>query len=315
MPERPLALSYFDAETFRRRAEQLEDTAEAEQGDPEQPDGIVRKKDLTRFLENVTGVKRTQQSIETAFPGRLALLRPRSEQVEVLPAARPGADPRAFSPDGSRLLFTQLDGEYRQLFELDVGSGNVRQVTRWPGVHPDGCYGPDGRLVWTHADVVKGEPVAHIEITEPGGRAPQSISKGPLDFEPACAPDGSAVVWTTYDDRGHEVLAVRQPPVEGEVRIIGPGRSPAFSPDSRWIVYSGPVARAWRLYRVRPDGSGRARIGDGTLDELEPAVSPDGRLVVYVSDDGYHKRIYVKRLDGSGDRVLLDTGGGESPVW
>ena len=71
----------------------------------------------------------------------------------------------------------------------------------------------------------------------------------------------------------------------------------------------------WSLYRIRPDGSGRRPIGQGTLDELDPSFSPDGRLVVYVGDDGFQKQLYLRRFDGSGDRLLLGSGGGTDPIW
>jgi len=136
-----------------------------------------------------------------------------------------------------------------------------------------------------------------------------------MEHSPACAPDGRAVAWVAMDKRGGDFLMARMPVLGGEPRRIGPGREPAFSPDGEWIVYNAPVHRGWKLYRIRPDGSGRKAIGRGVFDELQPSFSPDGRLVVYVSDDGVHKRIYLRRVDGTGDRVLLEAGGGYAPVW
>jgi len=212
-------------------------------------------------------------------------------------------------------MFTQLVGEYRQMFEFDRTTEEVRQLTRGRGVHPDGCYGPEGRFVLVRAEVKRGRAVSQIQLTEPGGIRPQAISEGPTDYGPACAPDGRAIAWVTLDERGRDGLIVRMPALDGEPRRIGPGRDPAFSPDGEWIVYSALVRREWKLYRIRPDGSGRKAIGRGVLDELQPSFSPDGRLVVYVSDDGLHKRIYLRRFDGTGDRVLLESGGGHDPVW
>jgi Tol biopolymer transport system component len=182
-------------------------------------------------------------------------------------------------------------------------------------VHPDGCYGPEGRFVLARAEVRRGEVVSRIQLTEPGGIQPRAISESNAAYGPACAPDGRAVAWVALDEQGREGLIVRMPTLGGKPRRIGPGRDPAFSPDGEWIVYSAPVGREWRLYRIRPDGSGRRAIGRGAFDELEPSFSPDGRLVVYVSDDGIHKRIYLRRFDGTGDRVLLESGGGNNPVW
>jgi hypothetical protein len=315
IPERPIALSYYDVETLRRRAE------EAAAADPRSREaqrlGVARVDDVAAYLGRLLGAQSSEaeEAIERRLPGRLAWLDPRDEQVRLVEGALPGALPRARSADGQRMLFSQVVSGFRQLFELDLASGEVRTVTRGPAVHPDGCFGPEGRYVYVTARVAGDRPVSTIALTEPGGRAPSPISEGPADYAPACAPDGRAIAWVAVDDRGRDHVWSRMPALDGPVRRLGPGRDPAFSPDGEWIVYSALVQGQWRLYRIRPDGSARRALGRGTLDELQPSVSPDGRMVVYVSDDGLEKKIYLRRLDGSGDRVLLRSGGGEHPVW
>jgi Tol biopolymer transport system component len=315
LPERAIALHYYDVETLRRRTEAIADAQPSPMRQPRA--GVARMEDLSFFVDRLLGVQigEEETSLERRFPGRLAWLDPRTGKVELMPGARPGAMPRAESPDGERLIFSQASGGYRQLFELNRSSGEVRRLTRGRAVHADGCYGPEGRYVLASAWVEEERPVSYIELTEPGGVRPRRISAGPSDYATACAPDGTAVAWVAVDDRGRDVLMSRMPVVDGVVRRLGPGRTPAFSPDSQWIVYSAQVKGRWSLHRIRPDGSGRRAIGRGTFDELEPSFSPDGRLLVYVSDDGFDQRIYVRRFDGTGDRVLLDAGGGTSPVW
>jgi TolB protein len=306
---RPIALNFLDAEQSRRRAEFL---AETEQGRPPSKRGVARVSDVARYVEFLAG---NPGAAGGRFVGRLALLDAASGTVTPIAAALPGAMPVARSADGDRLLFAQPVGEYLQLFELRHRTGEVRRMTRGPLVHPQGCYGPEGRLVTMTAGVEGGRAVSRIEISGPGRAGPQPISGGPLDHSPACAPDGSAVAWVERDPRGRESLLVRTLPLEGEPARLGPGRDPSFSPDGQWIVYSARAKGVWSLYRVRPDGSGRARIGIGTADQMQPAVSPDGRLVIYVAQDGHFRRLYLRRFDGSGDRILLDDGDAEQPVW
>jgi TolB protein len=160
-----------------------------------------------------------------------------------------------------------------------------------------------------------GLPESRLLITEPGGRGAKGYTSGPSDYAPACAPDGSAVVWVSVTDDGRDVMMSRTPALNGEVRRLGPGRDPAFSPDSEWIVYTTPVGRRWDLHRIRADGSGRRSLGGSIFDDVQPSFSPDGRLVIYVSDDGLEQRIHVRRFDGTGDRVLFTDGGGSDPIW
>jgi TolB protein len=316
LPEAPIAVSFYDSETQRRRVEALAE--EAERGPrPDVPGvAVARVDDVADYLGSLLGgSRREEENVERRFPGRLALLGPRSGEVRPVEAARPSAIPRALSADRRRLLFSQMAPDRRQLFELDLETAEVRQVTRGRLVHPDGCYGPDGRLVLVRAEVEDGRPVSYLYLTEPGGTLPRRISEGPNDYGAACAPDGRAIVWVSHLGRGREFLMSRVPPVDGEVRRLGPGRDPAFSPDGEWVVYAAPVEGRWQLHRIRADGSGRKRVGQSTLDEGEPSFSPDGRLVVYVAGERGRGTLYLRRFDGSGDRVLLESGGGVSPVW
>lgn len=322
IPAAPIALYWYDAETQRKRAEAIE------AADPELQRqaraGVADVEEMTGYLSEVLtgepagGVEPGSDSasgLRSRHPGRFAFLDPRAERVEPLERSLTGAIPRAWSPDRERLMYSQVVGQFRQLFEYLPATGEIHRLTRGPAVFSDGCYGPDGHRFYARAVVKDKAPYSTIVVTEPGGRL-REISAGPGDYGPACAPDGSAIAWVRAQPRGPDLLVTRAPPLDGEERTLGPGRSPAFSPGGEWIVYSAPVQRTkWRLYRIRADGTGRKAVGESSLDELQPSFSPDGRLVVYVADDGFHRRIYLRRFDGTGDRVLLRSGGGEYPVW
>jgi Tol biopolymer transport system component len=201
------------------------------------------------------------------------------------------------------------------LFELHRESGLVTPLSHGNRAHPEGCYGPDGRFVASSVDIESESPSSTIVLSQPG-QGPRRISEpGAYASFPACAPDGSSVVWVDQGQRRPRLFA-QSPPGEGEIRELGPGRDPVFSPDGAWIVFSAPVGlRGWRLWRIRPDGSGRSALGRGSLDELRPGVSPDGRHVVYVSESDFRTRLYVRRFDGTGDRILLGRGAAERPIW
>lgn len=54
-----------------------------------------------------------------------------------------------WSPDGRQLLFSsnRTDLGHRQLWELDVASGGLRQLTRTPGTATQGIWSPDGKQI------------------------------------------------------------------------------------------------------------------------------------------------------------------------
>jgi len=317
-PADPIAFIFHPEDEARRRAE-----AHAKRQIP-QASGVAENASFVHlntfrdYLAKAFGVPADDE-----FAGRLALLDPGSRRVTPIESARKGAIPLAWSPDRDRLLFAQRDQGTLQLFEFERGSRVVSQRTGGQDSHPQGCYGRDGRLV----AVVARRPestggrsnrralVSQIALLGPDG-AVESISPGPMDGEPACSPDGSAVAYVRLFPDARSEIWIYAFAAEGPGRAIAQGREPVFSPDGQWIVYSRSVDKTPALWRIRPDGTGRTRIGRGSgADEYGPAVSPDGSLVVYESVSGNRYRLFVRRFDGTGDSVLFSDGDGTRAVW
>jgi Tol biopolymer transport system component len=277
-------------------------------------ESVARVEDVADYLKSVV-TPEAAAAAAREFPGRLGLLDPRTRKVETLAAAWGEAKPQAWSADRERLLFSALVDEFAQLFELDVTRNEVRRITRGPEVHPAGCHGPDGSYLLMTVRVVKDEVQSRLELLEPGSTNPRPITSGPRDHLPTCSPDGSIVVYVTEPNWKTKWVMARDLRGSEEPRRLGPGSEPRFCGRGEWIVYSAPIQRGTRIWRVRPDGSGRSPIGRGVLDETAPTCSPDGRLVVYTATEEQRERLYVKRFDGSGDRILYADSNASHPVW
>jgi Tol biopolymer transport system component len=314
LPDAALAFVYTDSETARRRAEWLTEERGRAPVDPTGDRAIAEIGEISRYLSMLLGVQ--GRGAQDRFEGRLALLDARTAAVTLVAGARKGAVPHDWSPDRRRLLFSQVvHDELPSLFEVDVETGEVSQRTHGQRAHPEGCYGPDGRIVYTAVDARSGRRDARIMVTTPGGRA-QRLSEAGYAFYPSCAPDGSAVTYTVFSDDGRvPQVVVRSPVLDGEPRVLAVGKEASFSPDGSWIVYSARSHGSWSLWRIRPDGTGRATLGHAGYDEHRPSLSPDNRLVVYVADTKLHQQLYLRRVDGTGDRILLADGDGDRPVW
>jgi Tol biopolymer transport system component len=305
LPAASLALVYRTPDEARQRAERLRELRTGR----EARRGIAHIADLERLLG------RTDAG--STGEGRLALLDPRRGEATPLPELPRGAMPLAWSADRQGLLFSAPAHGRRQLFELHVPSRELRPLTHGPRRHPMGCYFADGRLAVVEA-IQKAEGLEmRIWVTREGGGAPRRLTEGPLDVFPACSPDGRLVAFTKHRrDRPERIVVVDLR--SREAKEIATGTHSAFTPSGEWIVYSARTRRGFRLWRVRPDGSGRAPIGarwghEG--DEATPTVSPDGRFVVYVLKEEDRDRLRLRRMDGEGDRPLLEHGDGTVPVW
>ena len=238
---------------------------------------------------------------------RLALLDPRARSIEILEGARPGSLPTDWSADRQRLLFTQIIDGYPQLFEMDMSNRHVRPVTREPGAHPWGCYGPDGRIVAETVRVEARVVISRLVVSDPGGANFRRLTDGPAHSRPDCSAGrrrGGVLLGATRR-RGGRPRQVAG--AHGEIRDLGPGIDPSFTPDGRYVVYSsatrvndaGILDERWRLRRARVAGVGRSGVQPGPNDEYEPSVSPDGRIIAYV---GVRPRVSTDTLRAANPR-------------
>ena len=320
LSDEPIAIRYRTQEEARRRAE---DWDEAQPAPAEPSDaGAVRparlgranlvasEDDVSQILSRLLGGGGDADDEDL---GRLALFHPRTREVEVIEAARRGAIPLAWSVDHQRLLFSQPVAQGLQIYEYARADATVRAVTQGPENHAQACYAPEGRIVVAVVDAREQPYRSHIAISGPGGRSPfEALTAGPSDHSPVCRPGTGGIAFVREEPPRADIQYLEN----GGLRRLSPGRHPTFSPDGEWLVYAAPFERELRLWRIRPDGSGRAPVGRGVRHEARPAISPDGRLVAYVAAEEEPRRhLYLRRFDGSGDRILFAEGDGEYPVW
>jgi Tol biopolymer transport system component len=308
LPSEPMAFIFIKPEKARDFASKLQ---EIKGKAPAGNEGVAQLQRLQRFL-------RSDDSATAGLIGHAMLLDPRSSDTTPLDMLPTGSRPLEWSADHQRLLFAGPRFDILQISELHVTTGELRTFTQGKDDHPSASLAPDGRLAFTRwSDPPGGKPNSRIYVTNPGGGEPQAVSAGPADAGPDWSPDGSVLVYQTQSADGNLAIAALSP-IDAPARILARGRDPAFTPDGQWIVYSARLANGFRLWRMRPDGSGKLALGEpsGDIgDEMHPTVSPDGRYVAYVAEkDGRHL-LRIRRFDGGGDRELLDTGDGMLPVW
>jgi WD40 repeat protein len=178
----------------------------------------------------------------------------------------------AFSPDGAKIAFVTSQGRehYLQLFDISTEKMTVTKVD------------------------ARGSP-------ERGGI--------PAKAGIAWSPDGKRLVAEFYRSKGPRLIAVVDPST-GDVRPIGEGRDPAWSPTGEWIAYYGDLDKKCIL--VHPDGTGTKvakRLGAGFFLPKEFVSglvwSPDGKKLLLNEMKGDWRYLDI-------DVVLLDLETGRS---
>ncbi len=317
LPSDPIAVTWWEPEPARRRAELL-DQQKAQQEAEEQKAGVARVEAIGQLF----GAPGDRADM-SRFPGRLALVDPQTAQVTPVRSVPRGALPLSWSDDHQRLLFLSNHRGTIQIYEFSRESEEVRTITSGPNPHMYAAYGKDHQITYLEVVVRDGAQFERIWVTDTAGGSPRVVLEDQNAQTMRLSPDGKKLLYVrrlpTPLGREERVELVSLDLATGHEQRMGAGREPSFSPIGDWIVYSSPSRAGWRLRRMRPDGSARSPVVGGIRDEKMPAVSPDGRFVAYVGEamglERSLERLFVRRVDGSGDRILLDSGSVFAPVW
>lgn len=247
---------------------------------------------------------------------QLYLLRADGGEAWKLTSLPNGVSQPVWSPDGRRIAFVSpTGGDPRPEKERSEAEKHQPHVVEHLAHKLDGVGFFDDRR--SHLFVVE---IAGSDERPP---EPRQLTAGDWnDHSPCWSPDGRAIAFLSYRERDrHDLLFagdVWVVPAEGGAarrvtRSRGPVNQLAWSPDGRWIAYSGhehgyrDFARTVHLFVVPADG-GEPRNLTASLDRpvigpLVPAAnllawSPDGRGVRFVAADRGNLTLFEADLEG-----------------
>jgi TolB protein len=201
----------------------------------------------------------------------------------------------AYSPDGSRILFTIWKGGYNEapaaLATLPVAGGSATTIVdngasnvNLPGTSWNAAT---NRIVFA-SDVNDGPD--EIYASNPDGSGMKRVThhtNSAIYQEPSFSPDGTKIVFeASYGENSAEIWTVN---ADGSgARRITQGsidRQPNWSPTGDRILFQR-LTSDWALYTITPDGANVKRITPVADSSTDAAWSPDGKKIVYSSARG-----------------------------
>lgn len=226
------------------------------------------------------------------------------------------------APDGKLVAFTgEYDGN-RDVYVIPVGGGEPRRLTWHPGADEVVGWHPDGRVIFRsrrtdpHGDW-------HVYFVAPGGGDPQEAPLGPatrLAVDPASGrwafnvTERERATWKRYRGGTAADIWVGDPK-QADFRQItgfaGPDEQPMWTDGRIWFLSDqGGTANLWR---IEPDGSGRAPVTTFTAWDVRwPAMGDDGTIVFTLGGnlqlcDTATGKVTAVSVDLPSDRVLTRT--------
>lgn len=186
------------------------------------------------------------------------------------------------SPEGKSLVFSGRG----DIFIVPVKDGATKNITRTQGVFErDVRWSPKGDYVAYISDR-SGEYEIYIQKAD-GSEPPVQLTKGAdtYYFKLRWSPDGKKILFNDKKLRLRYVDINTKKIVEVDKGETWEINDYAWSPDSRWIVYTKYTWEMLPSIWVYDTQTGkRHQITDGWYTSYSPRFSDDGQYIVFVSD-------------------------------
>ncbi len=186
----------------------------------------------------------------------------------------------SLSPDGERLVVTARG----EVFNLPVGKGVTKNITRSPGAHDrDAQWSPDGTSIVYISDAT-GETELYMQ--DATGGEPVQLTKNNdtyiRGFE--WSPDSKTIVYTDRKNRVNlldvatkQVTTLLQDP-------MGEPRGVTFSPDNKWLTYTRTGDNDVSIvYVYNLADKKEYAVTDKWYNSSSPAFSTDGKYLIFAS--------------------------------
>jgi TolB protein len=221
----------------------------------------------------------------------------------------------SLSPDGQQAVYGVNYGNSSEIHELDVSSGNSKQLTDLKESLGSPEISPDNQFIVFHYQ--SGKNNKQLWIMKRDGNDPHELYSEP----------GKDVHDGTWSPDGRQILFALGKGDNNKLYVMDfNGRDPQLLNDSvdtrgrsDWGVgglvsldQGGPFAH--EVYIMNEDGSGLQQISPDGMNSQGASFSPDGKWVTFtaytnVADrDSNSCEIFIMRVDGTDMRQLTNNG-------
>jgi serine/threonine-protein kinase len=222
------------------------------------------------------------------------------------------ADVPSLSNDGTLVHARGVASRMCQLLLVDKTGKTISKIGQPQEQWPFPFFSRDGRSVAIAAREGDATDV-WVHDVERGTRMRLSSEKAVYGME-SWSTDDKTIVYTEGSTPNINMFS-RNVDGSGEAKKLGPGWSPSYSADGRYLLISvynrdtffdvsSVDARTW---------SAPVPLVNTKATEIAPVLSPDGRYFAYVSDEGGPSEVYLKRFPAGEGRWQVSTAGGMWP--
>lgn len=219
----------------------------------------------------------------------------------------------SLSPDGKTIVYVINDGSRSEIYEMDLASGNIKQLTELEQNVGSPEISPDNRHIIFHYR--PGNSNVLLWIMDRDGNDPREFYRvsGRDVHDATWSPDGTQVLFALGRGENNQLYIMDFE--GGEPRLINDtidtrGRSDWSVNNLIAFDQGGPFQHD--VYLMNTDGTSLRLVGPADMNTQGASLSPDGEWIAFTGytdvagRDQNSCEIFIMRVDGTDLRQLTD---------
>ena len=223
-----------------------------------------------------------------------------------------------FSPNGDRVLFTSYSSGFPEIYVMDIGSLQTRNLGQVPGTMTFAPrFAPNGRTVVFSLE--QGGNTDIYTVDTESGQLNQLTNAPSIETAPSFSPDGSQIVFESDRSGTQQLYIMAAGGGEPQRLSNGAGRygTPVWSPRGDLIAFTKQNEGRFHIGVMRTDGSEERLLTASFLDE-GPTWAPNGRVLMFTRQGAGAEgqpALYSVDVSGRNLRQVTTEGPASDPAW
>jgi len=176
-------------------------------------------------------------------------------------------------------------GEERDIYAINIESGEMDRLTPLGVEDANGVYSPDGTQIAFFSRV---NGAGEIFLMSGDGTGRTNVTQHPAsDFNPSWSPNGKKLVFQRHETGSGQIYVMNKDG-SGQTNISNNGFSdtnPAWSPDGASIAFISTRTGTHEVFVMNAEGENPAQLTKLGRGARNPKWSPDGKYLAFHTDE------------------------------